>query len=972
MANMKFRFAANLLCAASALALSSVARAQDVSESIVVTGSRVIQDAANSPTPVLATSAAQLEATTPSNLPDALNKLPVFQGSSSPTTSNNAAGNSAANVLNLRNFGAQRTLVLVDGHRAAPSNSDGTVNVDTLPQGLVSRVDVVTGGASAVYGSDAVTGVVNFILDKHFTGLKLNANAGISNYGDGASYQASAVGGMDLYGSRMHIEGSLKYYHVDEIQVNARPYGSPANWISTGLGTAASPYVTTKFGTLNSFGFGGKITCASTKIGTTTYPACGANGQQFVTDGVIGPFNSGVATGTPSVSSGGDGTYPTHIAMSAAVSTAEAFGRLSYNLDDTTTAYVQVGAAESLDYNNWTNNYIQTGSTTPNTFFASNPYLTPTAAAALGGGTTSTCNNSLNPAVQYTGCFQMSEYLRNQYFITRTRNTNIHTTMGIDGTLADKYDWSLYYTHADNRLKENDPTNQNAQKMYAAQDAVKNSAGQIVCYVSTTSSAGLYPGCVPVNLFGPTALTQDQYRYITQETGFVQSNTLDNVGASIAGEVLNDWAGPVRAALSAETRWHSYGVASLSPTGFVDCTGLRICNTGTSLFLGSSTAPLSTVSDNVWEFAGEVNIPLLKDLPMVQSLSTDVAGRYTDYSVSGAVETWKIGADWHVNDYLRFRGTTSIDIRAPTLNDLFSPQQLGHGGFTDLHTGGIVQNALSVTQGNANLVPETARTYTAGVVFTPTFIDGVTASLDYYSIVMKNSIGSIGGNTTGVQQTCEASNGTSPLCQLIVRPFPFSDHTPANYPTAILNSSLNAAVIQTEGWEFELDYGFNLADIMESLPGMMTLRVLGNYQPFNTTQQYVGAPVLPAPQAPKGLLTTFVAYNVGSWDFNLQHRYNSPWRRSTQPGVVFYAQPYGPAQNYFDLTINKNFVVDDNKLSFYLSVQNLFNNKPPIAPVIISVPGLYAAGLKESGNNAIKGADVVGRYFTLGVRANLD
>jgi outer membrane receptor protein involved in Fe transport len=969
---MHSKLGAALLCAASVIALSSASRAQEVSESVVVTGSRVITDAANSPTPVLATSIAQLEATTPSNIPDALNKLPVFQGSSSPSTSNNAAGNAAANVLNLRNFGVQRTLVLVDGHRAAPSNSDGTVDIDTLPQGLVSRVDVITGGASAVYGSDAVTGVVNFILDKHFSGVKLNANAGISGRGDGASYQASVVGGTDLMGGRMHIEGSFKYYHADQILVNQRSYGSPANWISTGLGTAASPYVTTKFGTLNSFSFGGKIACPSVKIGTTTYPACAANGQQFVTDGVIGPFNPGTATGTPSVSAGGDGTYPTHIGMTAAVSTAESFGRLSYNLDDTTTAYINVGAAEAWDFNNWTNNYIQTGTTTPNTFFASNPYLTPTAAAALSGATTSSCNNSLNPSVQYTGCFQMTSYLRDRYFITRTRNTNMNMTVGIDGTLMKKYDWSLYYTHANNRLKTNDPTNQSAQKMYAAEDAVKNASGQIVCYVSTTSYANLYPGCTPLNPFGPTAITDDQYRYITQETGFIQTNTLDNVGGSIAGEVLENWAGPVRAALSAEMRWHSYAVTSLSPTGFVDCTGLRICNSGTSMFLGSSTAPLPEVSDNVWEFAGEVNVPLLKDLPLVQSLSTDVAGRYTNYSVSGAVETWKVGADWHVNDDLRFRATTSIDIRAPTLNDLFSPQQLGHGGFTDLHTGGIVQNALSITQGNPLLVPETARTYTAGVVLTPTFLEGVTASLDYYSIKMKNSIGSIGGNTTGVQQICEASNGTSQLCQLIVRPFAFSDHSPANYPTAILNQSLNAAVLQAEGWEMEVDYGFQLADIMDSLPGAMTLRVLGNYQPLNTSQQFVGSPVLPAPQAPKGLLTTFVGYNLGSWDFNLQYRYDSPWKRSTQPGVVFYAQPYGPAQNYFDLNISKGFNIDGNKMSLYLSIQNLFDNKPPIAPVIISVPGLYAAGLKESGNNAIKGVDVIGRYFTVGVKANLD
>jgi hypothetical protein len=140
-------------------------------ETVSVTGSRVISDAANSPTPLTVISTAQLQATTPTNIPDGLNKLPVFQGSSQPRTAGNGGSSAGINVLFLRNLGAQRTLVLFDSHRVAPANANGTVDVDTLPQMLMSRVDVVTGGASAVYGSDAITGVVNFILDKHFTGF---------------------------------------------------------------------------------------------------------------------------------------------------------------------------------------------------------------------------------------------------------------------------------------------------------------------------------------------------------------------------------------------------------------------------------------------------------------------------------------------------------------------------------------------------------------------------------------------------------------------------------------------------------------------------------------------------------------------------------------------------------------------------------------------------------------------------------
>ena len=171
-----------LMCAASVVALSSGAQAQGpATETVTVTGSRVISDISLSPTPITAVSAEQLQATTPTNIPDALNKLPVFVGGRTPRSQDNASRNTSGNVLNLRNFGVSRTLILLDGHRVPASNQDGTVDVDTLPQMLMTRVDVVTGGASAMYGSDAVAGVVNFVLDKSFTGFTYMRNAGFSN-----------------------------------------------------------------------------------------------------------------------------------------------------------------------------------------------------------------------------------------------------------------------------------------------------------------------------------------------------------------------------------------------------------------------------------------------------------------------------------------------------------------------------------------------------------------------------------------------------------------------------------------------------------------------------------------------------------------------------------------------------------------------------------------------------------------------
>jgi outer membrane receptor protein involved in Fe transport len=944
---------AALLCAASIFTLTVGAHAQDAAdvETVTVTGSRVISDSTMSPTPLTVVSSDQLMATTPSDIPTGLNKLPVFSGSHSPTTTDNASSNRTGNVLNLRNFGAQRTLVLFDGHRVTPSNADGTVDVDTLPQMLMSRVDVVTGGASAVYGSDAVTGVVNFVLDKTFTGFKTQGNAGISNFGDGASYQLGAAAGTSLFGGRGHIEGSVRHYHADTIHMNSRPWGR-SDWVITGSGSAANPYVNTPNARHGVYPFTGLIKCA----GTVANP-CLANGQQFINNGVIGPYNPGVTTGTANVPMGGDGGYSTKSSLSAMVNNDEAFGRVSYDLDDTTNVYVQGIAAQAYNYFTFQNNFIPTGSV-PNTFYKNNPFLPPDAQALLAGGTGNTFSISKFIDQPGTG------------FVTRSIDRNLSLTVGAQGKLLDRYDWDLFYTHGESRVKVDDPRNQNNQKAYAAQDAVLNSSGNPVCYVSTTANAGLYPGCVPMNLFGPSSLKPDQYNYFIEDTNFIISQVMDNVGGSVSGEVFELPAGPVKAAVSGEYRNLAYSVLSNAPPATVDCTGLRLCNSGTSLYQGNVSASQPESLGSVWEFAVEADVPLLKDLPLVQSLSANLAGRYTDYSNSGPVQTWKIGMDYHVNDTLRFRGTTSIDIRAPTLNDLFSPVQVTHGGFVDQHTVPVTASTvLTQTQGNPGLVPEVARTYTAGAVLTPSFLPGLSLSVDYYSITLKNVIGSISGGNSSIQQLCEASGGTSPYCGLYIRPLPFSDRTPANYPTTVLNQQLNTALNQTEGWDFEVNYGFELEDVLDGLPGHVNLRALVNDQPFNNVVAYPGAPTVRA-VVPKARATTFIDYSVDEWAFHLQHRWLSGFDRSAQPGVIFYAEPRGRNVNYFDLNVERFFDFDDSSFSTYLSVQNLFDKKPPVQPNNTSTPGLYPGGIGSTNGNAY-GLDVIGRYFTIGFRASL-
>lgn len=960
-----------LLCAASVLATMQAASAQSNQpadngnvEQVTVTGSRVISDITNSPTPLTVVSTEQLAATTPSNIPDALNKLPVFLGSQSGRNINNASSNSAGNVLNLRNFGVQRTLVLLDGHRVAQSNANGTVDVDNLPQMLMQRVDVVTGGASAVYGSDAVTGVVNFVLNKTFDGVKYEAGAGTNNEGYGTQYKAGVAYGTDLLGGRGHFEASVHYFHQDQILMNDMPYAKNGQaWAQAGAGTAASPYTNVQFGRLTAQPFNGLISCTN----------CTANGQTFTANGVLGPLNPGTATSSAGLANGGDGSYDVDSAYQASLRTAESFARFSYNLDNSTTFYVQGMATESGNYAVWyPDQRMNPGANHPNTFYKNNPFLPAAAQAALGN------NGTFNVGGPNDNTFQESRVIQtlttgdvldqNRSYATGSVDRYLSVTAGMDGQIYNRFDWDIYYTHGESRQEEYNPRNTNNQLAYAQSDAVLNSSGQAACYAATqAATSAQYANCVPINPFGPSTISPSAYDYAVQRTQYVMTNIMDDVGGSVSGSIFDLPAGPVKGALSAEARWLSYGVNSnASPTATVNCTGLRICSPSAPLWVQNVVASVQA-NENVFEFAGEVNIPILKDLPLVQDLSADIAGRYTNYSTSGDAETWKLGLDYHVDDNVRFRGTMSVDIRAPTLNDLFSPLQSTISGLTDLITGQTF-SALLHSQGNSALKPEVAHTYTAGVVFTPDFIPGLTTSVDYYRIDLSQGISNISYGTQAIQQICIASIPTgnlSPYCSLANRNIPLGQpgyNSPANYPNYFISEALNSATVKTEGVDIEADYGFDMADISPSLPGSVNLRTLLSLQPYIDSLTFTGGATTFTPM-PKGRLTTFIGYQIGSWGINLQDTYLSSFNKQSLPTQV-YAIPNVGAYNQFDATLDRKFAMEGNSnVDFYFTVQNVFNKQYPIWPTITSNPGLFYPAPFTFGNS-------MGRYFQIGVRGN--
>jgi iron complex outermembrane recepter protein len=910
-------------------------------EAVVVTGSRVITNIANSPTPLTTVSTDQIAQMDPTSVPNSLIQLPMLAGSVSML----GDGQTSTTELNLRNFGANRTLVLLDGQRVTPSNSDGTVGLETLPLALMTRVDVVTGGASAVYGSDAITGVVNFILDKNFDGIKADFNSGISSYGDGASYKFSGAAGTSLFGGRGHIEVAVSSQHDDLVPMFARPYG-PQDWAQTGEGTVANPFTNTEYATRPSAPFGGVVTCA----------ACSVSGYEFTGAGVLTPFNAGTLTGTNNVNSGGDGGYNKYGTAINGQHDNNIFTRFSYDVNDNTTFYVEGTASEEFEYG-----YefpIKIGPGITGTFFKNNPFLTPTEQAELG-------NNGLSNS---TNEFSIGEFVDGgpgEEDGFRGVNRLLSVSTGLDGAWR-QFKWNLQYSHGENRQDIDEPYNSNYQTGYAAQDAVLGPNGKIECYAATqAATAAQYANCVPINPFGPTSMTPSMINYITGETWNHLTNTMDDVSASIAGSLFDDWAGPVTAALSAEARFMSLTNTSYEngiTTQAANCTGLRICSTGTTTWMDGSS-PMHA-SDNVWEVALETDVPLLKDLPLAQSLDVNLAGRYTDYSISGAVQTWKVGVDYHVNDTIRFRGTESVDIRAPNLYELFQPASVDQQDLDfDLHTD--TQGVTKVVMGgNANLTPEVAYTTSAGVVLTPDFIPGLSTSVDGYQVHLHGAITQVSGTDLSIEQLCESSGGTSPYCSLYVRPLPFSNTTPANYPTLVYSHLLNSALAEIQGVDVEVNYAFEWF-------GDWSARLLGNYQPVNESQAFPGAPFTFTQVGPgndliaKTHLTGFLSYSTDGWTFGLQDRWIGPLGKVTTSSPTIpqiYAQPNLAAANYVGVNLQREFEAGGVDWTPYLNVQNIFNNKGVLDTNLAEENLEYPVAAED---------DIMGRYFTLGVRIKL-
>jgi outer membrane receptor protein involved in Fe transport len=433
------------------------------------------------------------------------------------------------------------------------------------------------------------------------------------------------------------------------------------------------------------------------------------------------------------------------------------------------------------------------------------------------------------------------------------------------------------------------------------------------------------------------------------------------VAFTATGTVFNMPAGPVVGAVGAEFRTQSLTMASnADPAVPLVTTGLRGFPAGAGRF-GNTNQGAADGEQDVKEVFGEVQVPLLRDLPLIQSLDFNGAFRATDYSTSGQVETWKAGFSYQPIADLRLRATQSRDIRAPTLYELFAGAALSAGTFSDIHTN-TTGVATTNSSGNPDLVPEIGKTSTIGFVYQPGWFSGFTASVDYYNIEIEGAI--TRRSNTQINQDCEDSGGTSPACALLVRPFPFSDRSPANYLQRVNVAPLNVARTYTHGLDIDAGYRFPLANLFEVSDAVITLRALANYAPSYKQRETATAVVqqqagVNAFNLVKLRTTLSVNYEDGPLSVNLQQRRIGKLVRDNRANQVFLDNEID-AVYYYNLAVSYKFDVMQRNLEAFVNVNNLLDEQPPLLP-FTNQPGLIYPT-----NQSLY--DVVGRYYTAGLR----
>jgi len=972
--------------AASLFAAGAPVLAQDESagnnDVVVVTGTRIQSPNVVSSSPVTSVGEVELEFQQEANIERIFRNLPATIPGDGQNVNNGTAG---AASINLRGLGTNRSLVLVNGKRLTPYSLTGVVDTQTIPVNMLERVDVVTGGASAVYGSDAMSGAVNFILKDDFEGVELSYEGRASEQSDGEQHHIALLLGTNLDNGRGNVTASLGYTDRMGVQFGDRPFGRVGVSSTNGSGLGGAPVLPQESDCQNPENVDETASGSTTAIPT----ALDLPGQtlQFRNDGSLGPrcsrfnFNPFNYYQTPQERFNIDvvGRYEINRHF-------EFYGRGSFSATNVEQQIAPSGVFGNVFEVPLMNPFLSTQ--------ARQAIIDQVNTFATGAGlsvfdpTTGAIDNNGNGVFDLADSIDVPIRRRTLELGTRSEAfdaNQLHIVTGLRGDLWGDWTYDLSYQHG-----ESDRTRVRAGYTNVTNIAVAlNTVDPDTCI---TPSGDTGPStCVPLDLFsGGFGVITDEMAGFSSVTALLQEKTTQDIlSASVSGPISGwqtPWAeNPVETAFGIEYRQET---ASTLPD---NC--LQEPPTSCQGGAGGNVLPIAGSFD-VYEAFGEAFIPIAEGRPMFEDLNVELGFRLSDYSVTGQSETWKAGVNWSPVDSLRFRAMLQQANRAPNISELYRPVTTGlsNATFDPCSNGnpnpidanlralceatgvppalvGVVGDIVSgqVNQFAGTLQtdlpdPETAETLTLGVVWSPSLnIPNVTdplISIDYYDIEIEDFIGSFSG-----QEAMDACYvlADADACAGIVRINGSLATSGAGLPGYTTNLSFRRA----EGIEISANTGYDMGSW-----GNLEFDVNANYYLTNELQSapfsdvvdcngYYGTTCNPVPQLRVVQRTTWA---FGDVELSYLWRHLSGMDAQTEEAAgLFPAFRSIDAYNYFDLT--GAYTLNDN-VRFTATVDNIFDEDPPI---IGNSTGTTAF---NSGNTFPSLYDVLGRVYTVGVTVN--
>lgn len=994
------------LSAASAFAQDGKSR-DDVIDVITTTGSRIAQTGMQTPVPVTAVTAETLTAMAPGNMIEGVSQLPQFFANETPGFTANWFVRGGYGNLNLRGLGINRTLTLLNGRRMISQTAFGGVDINLFPEEMIQRVETITGGASAAYGTDAVAGVTNFILDTEFTGARAHGQWGSTTRGDADNHEIAVSFGADI-GDRGHFLASAEYFKQDGVHnYDGRDWYQAWGTVVDANGMLLiEPNVVSR----NS-SFDGIISASGTSL----------HQMAFQRDGTIAPF----VTGSPS--SGTYGTPPARHSIANGGSGDDLGGEVAtiypdlernnifmygdYDLTSNLNVFAQYIRGQNKTNRFNTPRGGLHGTPTAITIFRDNAFLADSIRQTMVNEGIASFTLKREGSVHDIGADirQFDDNVMNS--ISTGFKWEIDSDGFMDGWMVDGY-----YQYGHNKRKWSQ-IGLRVDRIHAAVDAVVDPAtGQIVC--RTTLYSDLFAGCQPLNLFGrgnaspaavdwvvgyeagqeittPLFFADTGYSlgetatYATEEAKVNNTTMRQHLfDLSVNGELFKGFgAGPIMMAVGGSYRQEKIRQIvhdATNPASDHESGHPVLCNGDQAAIdagLRGVSAPdcantvglqYSKVSNiqgtiKVSEAFTEVLVPLLADQPFMELMTLHGALRWADYTGSGGIWAWKGGLDMQFTSDFRVRGTYSRDVRAANLSERFD------------RTGGIAtvtdprypnDGTISVTRysgGNPNVRPEEADTITAGVVYQPSFVRGLSLSADWYKVKIKDAIGQLGNQA--VIDRCE--EGATELCSLVTRD-PTTDRL-----VLVGDVFVNIDQEVTQGVDVELAYRRNV-DIFGGGDEALGFRFFGTYL-YERSELLAGTREVEragqtglqqsdgvAYALPKFKFTSGINYDRGPFKAYLQGRYigSGKIENTLVEGVDIESNKVDSAF-YVDLSLRYGFDVGNGNggIEVYGTVTNLFDQDPPVTPYYSAFTS-YAT----QWNSLL--FDALGRRFVFGVSAS--